>query len=50
MNTNVATASTASTALGALRSLKAGLQNVQQTLVSKSATPLLRLGRDGLWI
>ena len=50
MNTNVATASTASTALGALRSLKAGIQNVQQTLVSKSATPFLRLGRDGLWI
>lgn len=50
MNTNVATASTASTALGALKSLKQGIANVQQTLVNKSATPFLRLGRDGKWI
>lgn len=50
MNTEVANASTASTALGALRSLKQGIANVQQTLVNKSATPFLRLGRDGKWI
>lgn len=50
MTNEVANASTASTALGALRSLKSGIANVQQTLVNKSATPFLRLGRDGKWI
>jgi hypothetical protein len=50
MSTEVAKASTSSTALGALKSLRAGLQNVQQTIVNKTANPFLRLGRDGIWI
>lgn len=39
-----------STAVAALSSLKAGLQNVQQTLIKKGGDPFLRLGRDGIWI
>lgn len=48
MNTNIATA--AGTAVGALKNLKAGLQNVHTSTKPKGGEPILRLGRDGLWI
>lgn len=40
----------ASTALAALSSLKAGIQNVQQTMVRKSSDPFLRMLKDGEWV
>lgn len=48
MNTNIAHA--AGTAVGALKNLKAGLQNVHTSTKPKGGEPILRLGRDGLWI
>lgn len=41
---------TASTAIGALQSLKAGIANVQQTMVKKSGNPFLRMLKDGAWV
>lgn len=40
----------ASTALAALSSLKAGISNVQQTMVRKSSDPFLRMLKDGEWV
>lgn len=48
MNTNIASAS--GTAVGALKNLKAGLQNVRDNTKPKGGEPILRLGRDGIWI
>lgn len=46
----ITTRSTASTALAALKSLKAGIANVQQTMVKKSGKPYLRMLKDGEWV
>jgi hypothetical protein len=48
--TNEVANRTASTALGALKSLKAGIANVQQTMVKKSGKPYLRMLKDGEWV
>ena len=34
----------------ALQSLRAGLQNVQSTIVISGGDPFLRLGKDGIWV
>lgn len=49
MNT-VATTRPSANALAALNTLRAGLQNVQQTLVVKGGDPYLRLLTDGDWV
>jgi len=49
MNTNISTTA-AGGAVGALKNLKAGLQNVHTSTKPKGGEPILRLGRDGLWI
>lgn len=49
MNTNLSTTA-AGGAVGALKNLKAGLQNVHTSTKPKGGEPILRLGRDGLWI
>lgn len=49
MNTNLSTASVGG-AVGALKNLKAGLQNVRDNTKPKGGEPILRLGRDGIWI
>lgn len=36
-------------ALAMVQALKAGIANVQQTLVKKGGDPYLKLGRDGIW-
>lgn len=50
VNMNEIVSRTASTALGALKSLKAGIANVQQTMVKKSGKPYLRMLKDGEWV
>lgn len=50
MTTNVTTASAANTALAALGNLKQGLQNVQSGIRVAGGEPILRMGRDGIWI
>lgn len=50
MTTNVATTSAAGGALAALGNLKQGLQNVQSHIHTAGGDPILRMGRDGVWI
>lgn len=50
MTTNVATASASAGALAALGNLKQGLQNVQSGIRVAGGEPILRMGRDGIWI
>ena len=50
MTTNVATASASAGALAALGNLKQGLQNVQSGIRVAGGEPILRMGRDGVWI
>lgn len=49
MNTNIATAA-AGGAVASLKNLKAGLQNVRDNTKPKGGEPILRLGRDGIFI
>lgn len=49
MSTEVA-AKAASTALAALGNLKSGLANVKQAVRAPGGEPILRLGRDGIWV
>jgi hypothetical protein len=39
-----------STAVAALKSLKQGIQNVQQTMARRSSNPFLRMLKDGEWV
>lgn len=48
--TNLTKASSASTALAALGGLKQGLSNVQQSIPVAGGEPILRMGRDGIWV
>lgn len=50
MTTTVATASASAGALAALGNLKQGLQNVQSGIRVAGGEPILRMGRDGIWI
>lgn len=50
MTTNVTTTSASANALAALGSLKQGLQNVQSHIHTAGGDPILRMGRDGVWI
>lgn len=51
MTTNSpATRSAASGALAALGGLKQGLQNVQASIPTAGGEPILRMGRDGIWV
>jgi hypothetical protein len=50
MTTNVATASASANAIAALGNLKQGLQNVQSGIRVAGGEPILRMGRDGIWI
>jgi hypothetical protein len=50
MTTNTPAPAAAAGALAALGNLKAGLANVQQNTHAKGGEPILRLGRDGVWI
>lgn len=50
MTSNVTTAQPGSTAVAALQHLKAGLQNVQQNIVTAGGDPYLRLLKDGVWV
>jgi hypothetical protein len=50
MTSNVTTAPQGSTAVAALQHLKAGLQNVQQNIVTAGGDPFLRLLKDGSWV
>lgn len=47
---NDVTTRTQSTAVGALQSLRSGLQNVQQQIVTVGGDPFLRLLKDGGWV
>lgn len=47
---NTVAKQTGSSAIAALQSLKSGLVNVQSSLPATSGDPLLRMGRDGLWV
>lgn len=49
MNTQVATKNQ-NTAVSALASLKQGVKNVRQAIPASSTEPILRLGRDGVWV
>ncbi len=49
MTTNIPAAAFAN-ALAALGSLKQGLQNVQSQIHTAGGDPILRMGRDGVWI
>ncbi len=40
----------AGSAVAALSNLKAGIQNVASSIVSRGGDPFLRLGRDGVWV
>lgn len=48
MSNEVATKS--SSAVAALAGLKQGMQNVRQALPTSSTVPILRMGKDGIWI
>lgn len=48
--TNEVANRTASTAMAALGGLKAGLQNVSQTVIATGGDPFLRLQGDGTWV
>lgn len=50
MTTNVTTTSASAGALAALGNLKQGLQNVQSHIHTAGGDPILRMGRDGVWI
>lgn len=50
MTTTVTTASASAGALAALGNLKQGLQNVQSGIRVAGGEPILRMGRDGIWI
>lgn len=50
MTTTVATASASAGALAALGNLKQGLQNVQSGIRVAGGEPILRMGKDGIWI
>lgn len=48
--TNTPTVAAAGGALAALGNLKAGLANVKQAVRAPGGEPIMRLGRDGVWI
>lgn len=50
MSTDLKTTSAAGGALAALGNLKQGLQNVQSGIRVAGGEPILRMGRDGVWI
>ncbi len=50
MATEVTKSSASANALAALGNLKQGLQNVQSHIHTAGGDPILRMGRDGVWI
>lgn len=50
MTTEVTKAAASANALAALGNLKQGLQNVQSGIRVAGGEPILRMGRDGIWI
>lgn len=50
MTTNISTTSAAAGALASLGNLKAGLSKVQTSIPAAGGEPILRMGRDGVWI
>lgn len=50
MTTDVTKSSAAANAIAVLGNLKQGLQNVQSNIRVAGGEPILRMGRDGIWI